>query len=91
MLEGLASGLYIIAGEMNPAFSEVLKRGAFGAASKNDSEYVSALRAALEMKLDGKLDKYKKSNLSAAGFYDRKVIMPLIEKMFMEVDKFSEK
>ena len=87
MLEGLASGLYIIAGEMNPAFSEVLKRGAFGAASKNDSEYVSALRAALEMKLDGRLDKYKKSNVSAAEFYDRKVIMPLIEKMFRKVDE----
>ncbi len=85
MLEGLACGLYIIAGEMNPAFSEVLKRGAFGASSKNESEYIKSLQSALEMKRNGKLNKYKKSNLKAAEFYDRKAVMPLIEKMFGRV------
>lgn len=91
MIEGMASGLYIISGEMDPAFSELLERKAFGISSKNEGEYISSLQLALEMKLDGKLGKYKRLNVKAAGFYDRKVVLPLIEKMFREVDDFSEK
>ncbi|MCL5099853.1 MAG: glycosyltransferase [Candidatus Marsarchaeota archaeon] len=85
MLEGLASGLHIIANGTNPAAVDMLSLGAKIDLVRTIEEYVNALINLVEKKKVGSLDKETKVNRNVALNFDKTVTLPKIMRMFMEV------
>ncbi len=89
MLEGLASGLYVVASNMNPAAWEIQKMGAHISIPKNGSarEYVKELEALLKLKRSrARFNAGRKRNREIAiKRFDKKVVLGEILEMFEKV------
>ena len=90
MLEGLASGLYIISNKMNPGAKEVLNLGAKIGFADCAREYVNTLTGLAERKNRKILPSYKKINRNVSLQFDRVGVLSRIKKMFDEINDREE-
>lgn len=91
MLEGLSSGLYIIADSRNPAASEIKSKGGkIALVGKDVSQYIEELKNLKERKLASRSNFYSDRVTSRDIIireYDKAVVLRKILEMFMVVAK----
>ena len=85
MLEGLASGLYVVSNSMNQSAQEIAKMGAELTVTKSDEEYIDVLGKLAAGKIGGRMKTCKAKNRMVAMRFDRTTIMPLMGKMFIKI------
>ena len=85
MLEGLASGLYVVSNNMNQAAQEIAELGAMLTVVKSDGKYTDALEKLVVGKTKGRINMYKAKNRMVAMKFDRATVMPIMKKMFIKI------